>query len=512
MIKKPKKEKVKKQAVIVPVPVAVEEIPKAISKHSKWEEVVDDDDVLNKSRRICNAVLSVRQHRPFGFKSYDSMEPQYFEFSHFALKQLFNLPGIPAKSWLKIVGGTGIGKTTFTFNVISMLIQATNGYALYVNSEAKSHDTLQQLRHLNSNAKTALQLNQTRIEQVEAYSELDMAEKVEEWLKSMRGVTSRGKDSVCVGMHQPLIVAIDSMSKLMSTSESVGVYAFGSAAKAMAPPTEATAKPATPANKKSAAVKKKVIGEGSNFEHAKFHQEFARKIPALQAQYNVVFITTHHQNENFSMGGPASFLPASYTELYNNKHNGGRAADQNASFNLIMAKWQDIKTPANKVVGARVRVHLEKNTMGPHGNVMTFDLHTSYTADEGLYLSPSITYDQGILEWLQINKHISDLRYDNNTWTCRSLDILAPLSPKDMVLKLEEIGKFNELGKALRIPGYFNTKEYIQKWVTENGDNDLNPKIVNGYNPEIHNALPTPPAVNTEDDDDGVEPNYEEEQ
>ena len=47
------------------------------------------------------------------------------------------------------------------------------------------------------------------------------------------------------------------------------------------------------------------------------------------------------------------------------------------------------------------------------------------------------------------------------------------------LLKLEEIGKFNELGKALRIPGYFNTKEYIQKWVTENGNSDLNPKIVN---------------------------------
>jgi RecA/RadA recombinase len=392
---------------------------------------------------ILNEIYATRGNRPTGFSSGNDLRSGGISLPHFYWQYLFGNRRIPTRCLLDLIGGENIGKTTLGLSMISWAIKYDQAFGLWIETEGKPLWDSRIARIMDSNPQRAFIMQQRGLARKTAHSLDEMVEVMTDWVLVLRGKrVGPGKKSVCVHISQPLVVFVDTLSKLMSPAEATGHYEYGKYMQGEKP---------------GKSVKAKAIGDGSNFNHAKFIHEWARKLPSFLAENNVLLICAHHQNDKINMSGfgLASFMTEDTAALYNKTKIGGRATNQNAAFQLIMTQAGSVKNSAKAVVGRKVKIRMDKNTYGPHGRQISYEVHTEHV-DMNNEWAPVLVLDNDILTWLAENSYLPIRAETGGRWSWSEKGLMHA-NASDLVNALHQDKELLvHLGGRLKIEGYLD--------------------------------------------------------
>lgn len=403
-----------------------------------------EDDPLGMTCDILNEIYASRANRPTGFSTGNDLRRGGVSLPHFYWQYLFGNRRIPTRCLLDLIGGENIGKTTLGLSMISWGIKYDQAFGLWIETEGKPLWESRIARIMDTNPQRAFIMQQRGLARKTAHTLDEMVEVMTDWVLVMRGKrVGPGKKSVCVHISQPLIVFVDTLSKLMSPAEATGHYEYGKYMQG----DKATGK----------AAKAKAIGDGSNFNHAKFIHEWARKLPSFLSENNVLLICAHHQNDKINMNsfGLASFMSEDTAALYNKTKIGGRATNQNAAFQMIMTQAGSVKNSAKAVIGRKVKIRMDKNTYGPHGRQISYEVHTEHV-DGANEWAPVLVLDNDILTWFSENSYLPIKAETGGRWSWPEKGLLHS-SASDLVNALhQDKDLLVHLGGRLKIEGYLD--------------------------------------------------------
>lgn len=415
---------------------------KVVKKTSgKFDALADGLDFAETVKAGMEKVLLRRTGRRVDFSSQSEVRQSQLPIRSFYLQWALNSRGIPAQSTFEVIGKDKLGKTSFIYNLMGGFMEEGSPCAIIV-GENKPLTPAWAARCFHADPNTARKM--CELLHVIKSSNLDeMHELLMTWLKVCRDPTS----SAFVPMDTPLVLAIDPWGKLLTKSESKGVYSYG----------------------KLADEKEKGISEGSNFERSKWNAEWSRKLPALQREYNFLLIIANHQNVKLDMkGGMPSYLPQSAIDLQNRTKSGGEATNQIAATQLIMLESGGVKCRDQRVA-KKIRVRVYKNSYGPDGREFYTTLRHECYDDAPGYLDSAINHWLAMLPWFVDNSFL-DFSETAKRFTCHTLGIVsqdaleasrAMASHPDMPDILER------LGEQLKIEGYVDTYKRIVEELTQ---------------------------------------------
>jgi len=412
------------------------------------------------------AMFAKSKISPAGFHTADSVKHNMIPFRHFYLQYLFGAYGIPTKVMVEIIGGENIGKTTLCYYFMGGAMLVGVPCSL---QETESKPLLPNwaMRALNNSRLVAAKMLK-RIGMFTGVHAVDqMAKNHTNWILSQRGMSS-SKSTRIVGKDTPLLMVVDTWSKLMSKAESAGVYDWKKKGhENTVEPVEAKGavkKVAKKAAKKAAkkSVKIKEIGEGSNFGHSKWAQEWCRKLPFLLGDLNSVLIITSHQNDKVDMSATGSFMSAEMGSLYNKTKIGGKAFNQTAAMQLILSRKGILKDGSGRKIGTTVMMRIDKNSYGANNRIIEYDLINDHHSDTDEETQCSISFDRAMADFFA-NESILGTVVSFKRYTCKDLGVTGVTAEdfsKAFHARPDIIAK---VGKLLRIHGYDDTVDQIIK-------------------------------------------------
>jgi hypothetical protein len=191
------------------------------------------------------------------------------------------------------------------------------------------------------------------------------------------------------------------------------------------------------------------LGEGTNFEHSKYAQKWCRTLPSWLDQNNVILIIVSHQNQKVDMGfGGGSFGGDSF----NRTKIGGVAFNQNASLQLIVTREGFLLHNGEKV-GEKIKATIAKNSYGPAGGVIRYELIFRPSFDTETYQQPSLFFDNTTAEWFAL-QNILGTTVSRKRYTCDDIGATS-LTGHEFCKKLYENPEIlTRLGTDQNILGY----------------------------------------------------------
>lgn len=327
---------------------------------------------------------------------------------------------------MEILGGDGIGKTTLVMTLLGMFMRHANAPCLFVNSEgsAKRLDKDRMASCLSTDKEMAYKyLSTISFDRGTALRET--LENVDEWIKSMRG------PNVAIPMDTPLVVAIDTLSKLVPPSEA-RMLGF---------------------KEKTESVKG--LGESSNLEFSKLMHEWCRSRATFLEDNNVFMIVVSHQNDKIDMARSpvASFMSEEYKAANNKVKIGGRALNQSAAIQVSLTRIKGEKDSNNKLESHIISLKVLKNSLGPDSRSCIYKLRVENKMDTDKEFEPALDFYATTAEFFA-KEEILGTKESRKRYTCEPLGISG--------LTDYEFGKYvnenpeikNKVGELLHIRGY----------------------------------------------------------
>lgn len=404
--------------------------------------LLDDGAVLIQNANAAATDLKHRKkNRRGGFATMDQVRREMTTLPHFMWQYLLSSYGLRRGCVLEIIGEPGVGKTSLVMSLLAQAMLYDNAPCFYTAGDSKpmAPNRIERLMHRDPvTAKKMAAL----ISYSECHTLAEMQENWETWIKSMRGVGVKG--DTALPLNIPLVTAIEHPGKLLSKAEALGYYDY--------------ADYLSDANKK----KLKAVGEGSNLGHSNFAHGFFRRVQMVCDVYNVFIIWTSHQNENIDMSGSApGYLPEKYKKLRNKTKNMGRAVDQNAAYQLILAHTGTSKL-GDEANGKKIAVRVEKNSYGPHNREMEYELWDTHTRDTETFLEPVFHHEKAFAK-LMAEKKLMGTTSSDGKLTCKPLGLIGLSEEEFEQAVLSDENTVNRLGKMLQIDGYDDTVDLIEK-------------------------------------------------
>ena len=327
---------------------------------------------------------------------------------------------------LEILGGEAVGKTTFVFTLMGMFMRNANAPCLFVNTEgsAKRLDNSRMAACLcTDKIKAVKYLNSISFDRGSALKET--LENIDEWIKSMRS------DKVGIPLEVPLIVAIDTFSKLVPPSEA-RMLGF-----------------------KEKTEQVKGLGESSNLEFSKLTHEYCRSRATFLEDNNVFMIIVSHVNDKVDMSrSPAmAFMSEEYKAANNKVKIGGRAINQSAAVQVSLTRIKGEKDSNNKLESHIISLKVLKNSLGPDSRTCTYRLRQENLADTETEFEPALDFNVSTAE-LFAKEEIIGTTETRKRYSCKMLDVQG--------LTGQEFGKLintdeklkAKIGEMLHIRGY----------------------------------------------------------
>ena len=398
----------------------------------------DGEDKLDLASDALLAISNRRKNSPTAFKTLAEIRRSMIPLRSFRMQYTLGCYGLPEGCLIEIIGGDHIGKSTLVHWLLggAMLEGVPASLQETENKPLTDDWAMRALHHDPATAQKMLK----RLKIFPNVFELGQMEKnMEDWVKVMR-------EEVGVPLSTPLVMAVDSWSKLMNSAEAAGFYNYGDNMDAE--------------NKK----KRKETNEGSNFGHAKWAQAWCRKLPSFLAANNLTLIIVSHQNDSVDMSGGkggASFMTPEMGNLYNKKKIGGRAFNQNAAVQLIMSRVGTAKDSNNNKIGAVIRMRVDKNSYGPNNRVMEWTLRNDGFMDTEDRIEPSLEFHEDLGTWMATNGLLG-ISSTRKRYTCDALNLINATS-EDLEAALNaRPDVLNKLGRDLKIRGYENVVDQIK--------------------------------------------------
>ena len=403
--------------------------------------ILDNTNIVS---RVQEALISLRAHRAnktVNICTYKTLpKDNKLLIEPITLQYTLGFKQFPAGTIFELIGGDGIGKTTLVFTLMGMFLRNANAPCLFINSEGtnKRLDDDRMASCISTSKNEAFKYLET-ITMAPGSALKETLEDADEWIKSMR-------TKVGVPMDVPLVVAIDTISKLVPPSEAKAL-GFGDAKKA------------------------KGLGESSNLEFSKLLHEWTRSRATFLSENNVFMIIVSHQNESINMSsfGSTAFIPEEVKTANNKTKIGGRALNQSAAVQASITKIKGIKSSdGNKVESHLIKFKVLKNSLGPDGRECTYRLRKENLKDTDTEFEPAIDFYSSIAELFAENE-ILDTTESRKRYTCEVLELfnLSAYEFGKAIQSNKEI--LNKVGELLKIKGYSSPS--LQKSILSEVDN-----------------------------------------
>ena len=294
----------------------------------------------------------------------------------------------------------------------------------------------------------------------------ELVEKIEDYAETMRKTVGVPKDT-------PLIISVDPWSKLMNLDESAGYYNYADNMGAVK------------------AKKFKDTGTGTKLGHSQFAHAWCRRLPSFLEENNIVLLMVHHQNAKIDMGGGgASFMTPEMGALYNKTKIGGKAFDQNASIQLILARKGLVKDSTGAIRGTEVNCRVAKNSFGPDNRKFSYEIRTDGFRDTDTYQEPAINFADTTAKWMVDSSYL-DIRSESKRFSSKILGVNGVTASELINLfEADTGGSKSKLGAALGIEGYDKTVDNI---LAEVGDDPAPIEEVEAPALKTKKKLPPPP-------------------
>jgi len=390
------------------------------------------DSLINQTQESLLELRSRKKNIPTTLRSLKDIRNQLIPATHFAKQMLLSSYGYQPKTIIELLGAEGTGKTTLLYNIFGDCMLA-NSPCLHVNTESKWLNEYRAKRALSTDKATSEAMyNALHVE--EAFELKQLVNTIEGWVESMRR-----KNTTVVPMNIPLVIGIDTISKVMAPGEALGFFNYSDYMS------EANLK------------KVKGLGEGSNLEFAKLMHQWCRRLPSWLAANNVLVFFVSHQNQKVNMtgfGGPAISQEAGAG--LNKTKIGGNASNQNAVTQITLKYVGMVKNTAKEVVGKDIVARVIKNTAGADHKELRYRIVTQYTQDTDTYQEGALDFDEGAAEYIAERGYFNT-KVNKKRYTSDILDVQG-VTAKDFMSEVHANKEItNELGSNLEFTGYVRT-------------------------------------------------------
>lgn len=338
------------------------------------------DDTTEKAMKTVASTLARRKNRDTEMIRTSDLTQRIIPLDHLALQQFVQSSGLVQGTILELIGKEHTGKTTMAFTLAGMAMRYCHAAVLNLHCDAKPMAPERVMRALSTNPIEGKAFMDNLMHK-NVSSLHQMWEVVEEWTKTMRGELGGKKEAVCLPINQPLVIIVDPFSRLLSPKEAAGFQLYGNY---MDP---------------KVAESGKDIGEGSNFEAAKFAQEFCRKLGYLCEHYNVMFIIISNQNTKFDMGAKMGVaLPQQYIDMRNKTKRGGNALNSAAAYQWIATDAGPVKNEMGDVIGKKIWWRSDKNSYGCTNRELMVEIHEITPYDAPGFMEPALQFDRSLID------------------------------------------------------------------------------------------------------------------
>jgi RecA/RadA recombinase len=360
---------------------------------AKTFDLLSDGDYASQVKEAMMTMASKRKAQVV-VDSYGNVSKSHVELlDNVYFQHCIGMKGLPHGTLIEVIGQDGIGKTSLVLHMAGFAMRQNSPFLL-IESEAKPMDKRRVMRCLSTNP----ELSETLVNRLlisPTNSILEAVDQLEDWVTIQR-------ETVGVPLDTPLVCAIDSFSKLMAPKEAECRVHYQGVAS----------------DKKSKTLKE--LGEGTNFEHSKYAQKWCRTLPAWLERNNVILIVVSHQNQKVDMGFGGGFVTG---DTYNRTKIGGNAFNQNAALQLILTREGYLIQNGEKV-GTKIKATIAKNSYGPGGGVMRYELVSRPSLDREGYMQPALFFDNTTAEWFA-KEGILGTRVDRKRYTSEELGVTA---------------------------------------------------------------------------------------
>jgi len=389
---------------------------------TKSFDLLSDDSYADQVKETM-LTLASKKKRYSGVTDYASVSKNHLELiDNIYFQHTIGMRGLPNGTLIEIIGQDGIGKTSLVWTLAGFAMSQNSPFFL-VESEAKPMDKKRVQRCLSSD----IELSQKMIDRVLVScctNLLDAVSEIEDWVNTQR------KD-IGVPMEVPLVCAIDTFSKMMAPKEAEGRSYYQDAKT----------------TKKAKTLEE--LGTGTNFEHAKYAQKWCRTLPAWLDNKNVILIIVSHQNQKIDMGFGGGFV----SDAFNRTKIGGNAFNQNAALQLILTREGYLIHNGDKI-GTKVKATVAKNSYGPEGGIVRYELVSRPWLDDGdNFQQSSLYFDNTTADWFASNG-ILDTRCDRKRYTCDTLGVTGVKADEFCEALRNKPDIMNNLSMERHILGY----------------------------------------------------------
>lgn len=384
--------------------------------------------ITEEVQKIVYGISNKRKNRTTSFRSMSDVRKNMIHIPDLPIQYALGNYGLPEKALIEVIGGEGVGKSSLCHYIEGrFLVQGCPVY--HQECEGKPLDPKRIQRLVSENKATARKIV-SAIHFDTARSVKESFEKMVDWIKVMRGKTAGGK--VCIPMHVPLLVVIDPWGKLMSKNEAAGFYDYGALKAEQA----------------------KDMLEVSNMGHAQAAHRWVRRLPFIMDNFNVTVILVQHQNQKVDMsGGGASFIPEEAKKLNNITKIGGNAFNQLDALQLVIVKRSSIKNTKGDPIGSTMKVRVAKNSYGPEGRTIEYDLVSDGFQDSENYMEKALRFDRWMAEFCA-EKGFLGTSVNAKRYSCAALGVAGAKTSEYYDSFLLNEKAINQFAEAYSINGY----------------------------------------------------------
>lgn len=354
--------------------------------------------------------LAAKANMVDGFKSMSEIANSYLPVPWMAMQYVIGRVGLPVNTIIEFIGEEGVGKSSMMHALMGEFI-SHNVPCLYINSEPKMLEP--------DWRKRLYSVDEEKAEKIDTAASYEFCSTLDEMDEKLRAWVTKYRSGLKIGLDVPLVVFIDSVTKLLNPDEA-------EAAGWSSDDKEAAKKGVQAISKKPGVT-------------AKWMHAWCRAIAPLLVKANLTVILVSGQNQEMDAQANPFVSKVSLAKA-NKTRPGGNAVNQSAGLQFNLTRIGHYQNSQKVTCGKRICLSVQKNAFGPSKREIDYilldDRPENYKGRdiEGKYKAPAILMDEAMCNLL-VQADLFGLSLERKRYSSAALDLFK-VKPEEVMEKL----------------------------------------------------------------------------